>query len=146
MQITRQADYAARAVFYLAQVGNGMRVSTSQISKEQKIPPSFLAKIISQLSIAGLLHTLCGAHGGVTLAHEPANITLLDVIEAIDGPLQLNICVGGEGDCPFEENCPIQSVWCKAQNELLETLKNTNFAQLVARASAIEPSDQAAKY
>lgn len=146
MQITRQADYAARAVFYLAQVGNGMRVSTSQISKEQKIPPSFLAKIISQLSIAGLLHTLRGAHGGVTLAHEPANITLLDVIEAIDGPLQLNICVGGEGDCPFEENCPIQSVWCKAQNELLETLKNTNFAQLVARASAIEPSDQAAKY
>ena len=146
MQITRQADYAARAVFYLAQVGNGMRVSTSQISKEQKIPPSFLAKIISQLSIAGLLHTLRGAHGGVTLAHEPANITLLDVIEAIDGPLQLNICVGGEGDCPFEENCPIQSVWCKAQNELLETLKNTDFAQLVARASAIEPSDQAAKY
>ena len=146
MQITRQADYAARAVFYLAQVGNGMRVSTSQISKEQKIPPSFLAKIISQLSIAGLLHTLRGAHGGVTLAHEPANITLLDVIEAIDGPLQLNICVGGEGDCPFEENCPIQSVWCKAQNELLETLKNTNFAQLVARASAIEPADQTAPH
>lgn len=146
MQITRQADYAARAVFYLAQVGNGKRVSTSQISKEQKIPPSFLAKIISQLSIAGLLHTLRGAHGGVTLAHEPTNITLLEVIEAIDGPLQLNICVGGEGDCPFEENCPMRSVWCKAQNELLETLKNTNFAQLVARDSAIEPADQTAKH
>jgi Rrf2 family protein len=130
MQITRQADYAARAILYLAQAGNGKRVATSQVAKEQKIPQSFLSKIISQLSIAGLLHTSRGAHGGVTLAREPQNITLLEVIEAIDGPLQLNICVGGEGDCPVEGSCLMRPVWCDVQNELIEKLKKTNFAQL----------------
>ena len=65
MQITRQSDYATRAILYLARVGKGERVTTSQVAKEQKIPPSFLAKIISQLSIAGLLHTSRRARGGV---------------------------------------------------------------------------------
>ena len=76
MQITRQADYAVRAILHLAQVKNGVQISTSTIAKEQGIPPSFLAKIISQLSITGLLHTLRGAHGGVTLARDPKDITL----------------------------------------------------------------------
>lgn len=132
MQITRQADYATRAILYLARIAKGERVATSQVAKEQKIPPSFLAKIISQLSIAGLLNTSRGAHGGVTLAREPKNITLLEVIEAIDGPIQLNVCVGREGVCSFEDNCPIQPVLCDAQNELVTKLKNTTFAQLIA--------------
>jgi len=66
MQITRQADYATRAILYLARAGTGERIATSQVAKEQKIPPSFLAKIISQLSIAGLLHTSRGARGGIS--------------------------------------------------------------------------------
>ncbi len=70
MQITRQADYAVRAVLYLAKTGD-QRSATSQVAQKQQIPPSFLAKIISQLSIAGLLHTSRGARGGVTLAREP---------------------------------------------------------------------------
>ena len=71
MQITRQADYAIRAVRYLAKQGPNQRSATSTVAQEMKIPPSFLAKIISQLSIAGLLHTSRGARGGVTLAREP---------------------------------------------------------------------------
>lgn len=132
MQITRQADYATRAILYLARNRNGKRVATSQVAKEQKIPSSFLAKIISQLSIAGLLHTSRGAHGGISLARNPEQITLLQVIEAIDGPIQLNVCVGREGVCSFEDNCPIQLVWCDAQNELITKLRNINFAQLIA--------------
>jgi len=132
MQITRQADYATRAILYLARNRNGKRVATSQVAEEQKIPSSFLAKIISQLSIAGLLYTSRGAHGGITLARNPKQITLLQVIEAIDGPIQLNVCVGREGVCSFEDNCPIQLVWCDAQNELITKLRNTNFADLIA--------------
>lgn len=131
MQITRQADYAVRAVLYLARLGQEERAATSQVAQEQHIPPSFLAKIISQLSIAGLLHTSRGARGGVTLAREPKDITLLEVIEAIDGPIMLNECVGETGTCTFDEECPLRPVWCEAQNELVTRLKNTNFAQLV---------------
>ena len=131
MQITRQADYAVRAVLHLAKVGSSERSATSAIAKEQNIPPSFLAKIISQLSIAGLLHTSRGARGGVTLAREPKEITLLEVVEAIDGPIQLNECVGDNGVCTFDHNCPIKPVWCDPQDELVQRLKDTNFAQML---------------
>ena len=133
MQITRQADYAVRAVLYLARLGQTERAATSQVAQEQHIPPSFLAKIISQLSIAGLLHTSRGARGGVTLAREPQEITLLEVIEAIDGPIMLNECVGESETCTFDEKCPLRSVWCEAQNDLVARLKGTNFAQLLEK-------------
>jgi Rrf2 family protein len=133
MQITRQADYAVRAVLYLARLGQEERAATSQVAQEQHIPPSFLAKIISQLSIAGLLHTSRGARGGVTLARGPKEITLLEVIEAIDGPIMLNECVGETGTCTFDDDCPLRPVWCEAQNELVTRLRNTNFAQMIAQ-------------
>ena len=135
MQITRQADYAVRAVLHLARINTGERAATSTIAQEQNIPPSFLAKIISQLSIAGLLHTSRGARGGVTLARDPKDITLLEVVEAIDGPIQLNECVGDSGTCTFEETCPIKLVWCDAQDELVARLRNTNFGQLIAQTA-----------
>jgi Rrf2 family protein len=135
MQITRQADYAVRAVLHLARIGGAERSATSAIAREENIPPSFLAKIISQLSIAGLLHTSRGARGGVSLARDPKDITLLEVVEAIDGPIQLNECLGEDGACMFEDNCPIKPVWCDVQNELVRRLKATNFADLLAKAS-----------
>lgn len=135
MQITRQADYAVRAVLHLARSGNTERSATSTIAREQNIPPSFLAKIISQLSIAGLLHTSRGARGGVTLAREPKDITLLEVVEAIDGPIQLNECVTNNGACTFEESCPIRPVWCDAQDELVNRLRGTNFADMLLTSS-----------
>jgi Rrf2 family protein len=136
MQITRQADYAVRAVLHLARTGD-QRTATSIIAEEQRIPPSFLAKIISQLSIAGLLHTSRGARGGVTLAREAKEITLLEVVEAIDGPIQLNECVGNVGTCSFEENCPLRPVWCDAQEELVTRLKGTNFADMLIKGQAL---------
>ena len=135
MQITRQADYAVRAVLYLARIEGNQRAATSQVAQEQHIPPSFLAKIISQLSIAGLLHTSRGARGGVTLAREPKDITLLDVIEAIDGPIMLNECVAENSICTFDEDCPLRPVWCEAQEELVSRLKNTNFQQLLEQSA-----------
>ncbi len=129
MQITRQADYAVRAMVYLAQLGSDHRAATSQIAKEKQIPPSFLAKIVSQLSVAGLLQTSRGARGGVSLAKSPEEISLLDVVEAIDGPILLNECVGDTSTCFFGDDCLVKPVWCDAQKELVERLKRTNFAQ-----------------
>jgi Rrf2 family protein len=132
MQITRQADYAVRAVLHLAR-NTDQRTATSAIAEEQRIPPSFLAKIVSQLSIAGLLHTSRGARGGVTLARPAKDITLLEVVEAIDGPIQLNECVGDNGTCSFDDDCPLRPVWCEAQEELVGRLKGTNFADMILK-------------
>ncbi len=132
MQITRQADYAVRAMVYLAQLGPEQKAATGQIAKEKSIPPSFLAKIVSQLSVAGLLQTSRGARGGVSLAKPAEAISLLDVVEAIDGPILLNDCVGESGNCDFDDNCPLKPVWCDAQKMLLEQLSKANFAQFSA--------------
>ena len=130
MQITRQADYAVRAMVYLAQLGPERRASTSQIAQDKQIPPSFLAKIVSQLSVAGLLQTSRGARGGVSLAKPAAEISLLDVVEAIDGPILLNDCVGDNSNCAFGSDCPMRPVWCDAQKELVTRLGRTTFAQM----------------
>jgi Rrf2 family protein len=132
MQITRQADYAVRAVLYLAGLNNGRRAPTSEIAREQRIPPSFLAKIVSQLSVAGVVQTSRGARGGVTLARAPGEITLLEVIEAIDGPILLNECVEDPSVCYFGDDCPVQGVWCDAQSSLVQKLRATNFLGLAA--------------
>lgn len=133
MQITRQADYALRAMLYLARMEPDKRAATSHIAKEQEIPPSFLAKIISQLSIAGLIHTSRGARGGVSLAREPEEISVLEVIEAIDGPIALNECTHSTGSCPFGDDCPLRPLWCGAQAELVNKLKKSNFGQFVKK-------------
>jgi Rrf2 family iron-sulfur cluster assembly transcriptional regulator len=137
MQITRQADYALRAMLYLSQIEPTKRAATSQIAEEQHIPPSFLAKIISQLSIAGLIHTSRGARGGVTLAREPKDISLLDVVEAIDGPILLNECTGDKNDCPFGDNCAIHSIWRSTQEELVTRLRNASFSEFITQETAI---------
>ncbi len=128
MQITRQADYAMRAVLYLAELGPDHRASTSRIAEEKKIPPSFLAKIVSQLSVAGLLQTFRGARGGVSLARSPEEISFLEVVEAIDGPILLNECTIDESSCSFGETCMLRPVFCEAQAELVNRLDSMTFA------------------
>lgn len=131
MQITRQADYAIRAVMYLAELGPDQKASTSQIAEEKDIPLSFLAKIIAQLSVAGLLQTMRGARGGVTLARPAEEISLLEVVEAIDGPILINECVNDTYQCS-QHGCPMRSIWQDAQADLIKRLKSTTFGQIVS--------------
>jgi Rrf2 family protein len=131
MQITRQADYAMRAVAYLSNLGPEQRAATSQIAEDQKIPPSFLAKIVSQLSVAGLLQTSRGARGGVSLARTPEEISFLEVVEAIDGPILLNECVADGTTCNFGDSCALRPVFCDAQADLVNRLETTSFLTVV---------------
>jgi Rrf2 family protein len=130
MQITRQADYALRAIIHLARLAPNQKATTNLIAKEQNIPPSFLAKIISQLSIAGLIYTSRGAHGGVSLAKPPDKISVLDVVEAIDGPIALNECTTNPAACVFIDECPLRNMWITIREELLAKLGGTSFAHL----------------
>lgn len=133
MQITRQADYALRAMLFLARLESNQRAATSQIAEDQEIPPSFLAKIISQLSIAGLIHTSRGARGGVSLTRKVEDISILDVVEAIDGPITLNECTKDPSVCTFGESCPIREVWCETQADLVKKLKDATFDKLLEK-------------
>src|SRR5690349_5898567 len=135
MQLTRQADYAVRAVLYLAQQAPGRRVSTAEVSREQRIPLTFLAKIVAQLGPAGVLRTTRGAHGGIWLARPAEMVSLLEVVEIIDGPLSLNVCVLNPETCQLADGCPVRRVWCEAQADLAQRLAQTNFGELARQAT-----------
>ena len=139
MQITRQADYAVRAVLYLSRLGTGGRAPTSEIARDQHIPSSFLAKIVSQLSVAGVVQTSRGARGGVSISRPPSNITLLEVVEAIDGPISLNECTRNPSSCELAGNCTVQHVWSTALSRLVEHLESTDFGLLIAEEGITEP-------
>lgn len=129
MRITRQADYATRTIYYLARLGPHQIASTKSIAKAQKIPSTFLAKIISRLAVAGLIHTVRGSRGGVSLARHPSNISLLEVVEAIEGPLLVNECVIDANDCEYSEECPLRPVWSEIQAMLVNRMQNATFDQ-----------------
>ncbi|HKZ69025.1 MAG TPA: Rrf2 family transcriptional regulator [Anaerolineales bacterium] len=137
MQITRQADYAVRAVMYLSKLGTNARVSTAEIAREQSIPTTFLAKIVSQLASSGVVRATRGARGGVTLARPPEEISLLEIVEAIDGPMALNECVLDASRCPMSVECPVRPVWCDVQSTLARQLAQANFGLLVKHNGSI---------
>jgi Rrf2 family protein len=132
MQISRRADYGVRVILDLSTQSGNSRVSTEEIAARQRIPTPFLAKIISQLSLAGLVATCRGAGGGVTLSKPCSEISLLQVIEALEGPIQLNRCMIEAERCPRDEYCPVHDVWAKAQAGLTALLGATTFNELAA--------------
>jgi Rrf2 family protein len=131
MKINRQVDYAVRAVLHLAQLGPGERAATARIAEKQQIPPTFLAKIVSQLAAAGVVRATRGARGGVALARDAADISLLDVMEAIDGPVTVIDCTVDPNACPMSAGCSVRPVWCDVRAEFMGHLRRTRFSQLV---------------
>lgn len=130
MEISRRTDYGVRVILDLATRPDNEKTSTQDIAGRQNIPGPFLAKIISQLAMSGLVITYRGAGGGVRLACPASEISLLDVIEALDGPVKLNRCVIEPSACPRDSHCPVHHVWAKAQTELTTLLSSTTFEEL----------------
>jgi Rrf2 family iron-sulfur cluster assembly transcriptional regulator len=130
MQITRSEEYGLRGLLFLAQQPSERLVLVSEISRNQNIPETFLAKIFQRLSKAGLLRSSRGSKGGFSLGKPANEITMREVIEAIEGPIALSRCLRREGECEEEEVCPIHQVWEKAQERFLEILDRTTMEDL----------------
>jgi len=132
MQITREADYAIRCVYYLSGRKKGNVTMVDEISKEMSVPKSFLAKILQKLSKASIVKSYRGVKGGFEIAREPSAITLLEVIEAIQGPVAMNICALDEALCGLSSRCTIHPVWVEVRREVEKILRGKNFADFQA--------------
>jgi Rrf2 family protein len=133
VEITRQADYAVRAMVYLAELPLDGRVATASISRAEDVPLPFLTKVISRLATAGLVVTSRGMGGGVSLARSPDKITLLQVVEAVDGPIVLNYCLLRPGTCEQEPYCAAHDVWADIQTRFVQELDAVTIAELARR-------------
>lgn len=135
MQLTRQADYAMRAVLYLA---THPLASTSEIASSEHVPQEYLAKIVQKLARAKIVETHRGVGGGISLARAPEKIDLLQVLEAIEGPLAINLCLARPGECPREYYCAMHDELAEVQQKLARMFARIDFARL-ARKEASKP-------
>jgi len=126
----RQTDYASRIVLHLACLDPGARVTAGEIAAKRLIPPAFVRRTVSRLSSAGILATVRGSGGGIALARPAAEISLLQVVEAFEGPLSLNVCVQEPGDCTLARTCPVQRAWVAATRHLSVYLGEVRFGDL----------------
>ncbi|MCX7988285.1 MAG: Rrf2 family transcriptional regulator [Thermodesulfovibrio sp.] len=136
LQITRETDYAIRTVLYLSGKEEYF-AKAEDIAKEMEIPKSFLRKILKQLEKAELLHLKRGVSGGIKLLRNPAEITLYDVIVAMEKTLALNRCVINEKICGLMPKCPVHPVWFKIRERLIQALKDIKFQELATKGAAL---------
>jgi len=132
MQITRQSEYAIKTMLELARAPAGELLSTRYISELQEIPEDFLKKTIKLLVLSKLVATQRGVNGGVRLNKPPEEISLLDIITAIEGPLALNVCLSPGYKCANQPYCPVSRVLHRAQKALAEELNKSTLASMLA--------------
>jgi Rrf2 family transcriptional regulator, iron-sulfur cluster assembly transcription factor len=132
MLVTREADYAIRCVLEVATHG---RISAAEVARTRSISRTFLGKIVQTLAKAGIVSTRRGVGGGISLAVAPEDLTLLQIIEAIEGPLVLNECLVSQPDCPQIAVCPAYPYLCEAQRSLRHIFDVT-VAEMLRRGAA----------
>ncbi|MBI1839328.1 MAG: Rrf2 family transcriptional regulator [Verrucomicrobia bacterium] len=133
MQITRAVEYGAMGLICLARRAPGATVMLDEISQEEGIPASFLAKIFQNLAKAGLTRSVRGTGGGFILVREPDQISLLDVFEAIEGKIALQRCLQPTPSCERQEGCGLCGVFEQAQDQVKEVFSRTTIADLVKK-------------
>ena len=132
--ISRQTDYATRLVLHLASLEPGTQVAIAEISRIRRLPIPFVRRLVGQLVKAGLITSSRGSGGGVRLARPAAEITLLDVVQAIEGAIALNHCVDHPEACVLAEHCPGNRAWTGITRALEANLSAIRFDAL-ARGS-----------
>ena len=142
LQLTKDGEYAVRAVLFLASQPLGKISLISEISKVQDVPKSYLAKIMQHLVKVGLVNSRRGAKGGFFLARPADRITLRQTIEAVEGPIYLNVCLIKKGECPRDEICPVHPVWREAQEKLFSVLESKTMAQLAKDSEMLQKRTQ----
>ncbi len=138
MRLTRGADYGSRGILYLARQPRDRVVLISEIASAQGVPESYLAKIFQDLAKAGLVRSHRGARGGFTLARSAEEITLRQVIEAIEGPLSLNRCLDPREGCDNCTVCPVHVALSAAQSMLISALESVTLRSLAERQAALQ--------
>ena len=137
-KVSRRADYATRVLLTLAAAPPEAMLSAAELSAQTDVPQPFLHKVVQDLARAGFVRTIAGADGGATLLRPAGSITLLDIFQAIEGPLCINVCLIRPGACPRDETCPVHPVWARVQGVIHRELAAQTLAGLAAEGQRLQ--------
>jgi Rrf2 family protein len=136
MQLTRASDYGVRVMVHLATRPPDQRTLLSDLSAATDTPESFLSKVLQALARAQMISSRRGRAGGFAILPRGRAATMREVIEAIDGPVCLNVCLNGGKDCERKSWCPAHPVWVRAQRALLDVLMSSTVAGMATRSAS----------
>jgi Rrf2 family protein len=135
MHLTRAADYAVRVMIHLTGQPIHTRASRADLAEAADCPEQFLSKVLQSLTRAGLVVSHRGNTGGFELPISTHEVTVLEVVEAIEGPVRLNLCLQGDQACDRQGWCPAHPVWADAQRAMTEVLQRATIQDLARRAA-----------
>jgi Rrf2 family protein len=138
MRISMRADYGARAMIDLAQHHGRGLTQTADIAARQHIPESYLEQLLAALRKAGLVHSVRGPAGGHELARPPAELSLGDVLDVLEGITTPSGCMDENGSCTVSSTCVLQDVWCELADSYRRLIHEITFESLAQRQSERE--------
>jgi Rrf2 family iron-sulfur cluster assembly transcriptional regulator len=141
MQLTRAADYAVRVMVHLATLPPRERVFLPALAGATGAPVSFLSKVLQSLSRANLIASRRGQAGGFEILPHGRQASVREVIEAIDGPICLNVCLNGGKDCERKSWCPAHPVWARAQRAMVDVLMSVTVSAMASRIPSSQDPD-----
>lgn len=131
MRITRKSDYGLRAMFELARSYERTPISIADIAARHGIPDPFLEKIMQELRESGLVEAIHGRGGGYTLKKSPAQISIRDIVRALEGPVALVTCLDPELRCQIEGGCPTSLIWNLINAKFEESLNSLTLEDIL---------------
>ncbi|NMB24821.1 MAG: Rrf2 family transcriptional regulator [Firmicutes bacterium] len=132
MEITKKAEYAVTILIDLATQPGDCFVTARDIADRQGIPRTFVPQIISTLSQAGWVEGMRGPGGGVRATSDLGELTVLEIIETVEGPIAITRCLLDESqNCENRPHCPLHGLWIRAQDAMLDVLRETTISGLV---------------
>ncbi len=137
MRLTARSEYGLLALIDIACRRDDAPVSVRGIAERQQIPQKFLEQLFGELRKAGLVTAVRGARGGFQLSRPASSVTVLDVVEALEGPLQPTLC-GGAAPCERSQACAASAVWSRATVALREVFVTTTLASLAGVQSEMD--------
>lgn len=135
MKLNQATDYGFRMVLYMSILPFGTKITGAELANALNIPNRFLLKIMRNLTKAEIMKSYRGVDGGFTLGRNSNRITLLDVVEAIEGPAFLQKCLYDPNSCTrgCEGVCAVREAFIDLNKEMVKSLKSVNFEDLAAR-------------
>jgi FeS assembly SUF system regulator len=129
-KLSKKADYGLIAVKHLATRGRNQACSASEIAEEYGISATLMAKVLQKLAHKFLVAAKHGSSGGYQLAKDPSQISALDVISAIDGPVLITSCVTNHGNCDATERCSVKEPLRRVNESILNVLSTVTISQM----------------